>query len=55
MVGPIVISIVSVSKGKESKLSRIGVRDSKMLTRGKRKFLLDEINAIADEVKVYSL
>jgi ribonuclease HII len=55
VVGPIVISIVSVSKGKESKLSRIGVRDSKMLTRRKRKFLLDEINAIADEVKVYSI
>ncbi len=55
MVGPIIVSIVSVSKGKEGKLSRIGVRDSKMLTRRRRKFLLDEINSIADEVKVYSI
>lgn len=55
MVGPIVISIVSVSKGKEGKLSRIGVRDSKMLTRRKREFLLEEINAIAEEVCVYSI
>jgi ribonuclease HII len=54
-VGPIVVSIVSVSKGKESRLSRIGVRDSKMLTRRKRNFLLDEIHAIAEEVKVYSI
>ncbi len=55
MVGPIVISIVSVSKGKEGRLSRIGVRDSKMLTKKKRRFLLDEINAIAEEVRVYSI
>jgi len=55
VVGPIVISIVSVSKGKEGKLSRIGVRDSKMLTRRKREFLLEEINAIAEEVCVYSI
>ncbi len=54
-MGPIVVSIVSVSKGKESRLSRIGVRDSKMLTRRKRNFLLDEIHAIAEEVKVYSI
>ena len=55
MVGPIVISLVSVSKGKEPKLSRIGVRDSKMLTKRKRKFLLEEIGALAEEVKVYSI
>ena len=55
MIGPIIVSIVSVSKAKEGKLSRMGVRDSKMLTRRRRKFLLEEINAIADEVKVYSI
>jgi ribonuclease HII len=55
VVGPIVISIVSVSKGKESRLSRIGVRDSKMLTKRKRLFLTEEINAIAEEVRVYQI
>lgn len=49
------ISLVSVSKGKESRLSRIGVRDSKMLTKRKRRFLLEEIGAIAEEVKVYMI
>ncbi len=54
-MGPLVISIVSVSKGKEGRLSRIGVRDSKMLTRRKRRFLLDEINTIAEEVGIYKI
>ena len=52
-MGPIVISIVSISKGKEGRLSRIGVRDSKMLTRRKREFLLDEIKAVSEEIQVY--
>lgn len=54
-MGPLVISIVSVSKAKEAKFSRIGVRDSKMLTKRKRRFLFEEINAIAEEVKVYKI
>ncbi len=54
-MGPLVISIVSVSRGREGKLSRIGVRDSKMLTRRKRRFLLEEINAIAEEVGIYRI
>lgn len=55
VLGPIVVSIVSISKGKEAKLARIGVRDSKMLTRKRRSFLYDEIYSIADEVKVYKI
>ncbi len=47
--------MVSASKAKEAKLSRIGVRDSKMLTRRKRRFLLEEIMAVAEEVSVYKI
>lgn len=55
MIGPLVVSVVSISKGKESRLSRIGVRDSKMLTRKKREFLYDEIASIAEDVKAYKI
>lgn len=55
MIGPLVVSTVSVSKGKESKFSKIGVRDSKLLTSRKRLFLYDEIYSIAEEVKVYKI
>lgn len=54
-MGPIVIGIVSVSKGREAKLSKIGVRDSKMLTKRKKRFLFEEINAIAEEVMFYKI
>ena len=36
-------------------MSRIGVRDSKRLTRKKREFLYDEITSLAEEVKVYKI
>ena len=36
-------------------MSRIGVRDSKLLTRKKREFLYDEITSLAEEVKVYKI
>lgn len=55
MLGPLVISLVSISKGKESRLSKIGVRDSKLLTRRKREFLYDEIASLAEEVRVYKI
>ncbi len=47
--------MVSVQKGREQKLARIGVRDSKMLTRRRREFLYDEIYAVADDVRVYKI
>jgi ribonuclease HII len=47
--------VVSVQQGKEKKLARIGVRDSKMLTRKKREYLYDEIVALAENVKVYKI
>ncbi|MDE1849847.1 MAG: ribonuclease HII [Candidatus Micrarchaeota archaeon] len=53
--GPLTVSIVSISKGREAKLSKVGVRDSKLLTRRKRKFLVDEIYSVAEDVKVYKI
>lgn len=44
-----------MGKGKEKKLSDIGVRDSKMLTKRKRAFLIDEIRSISEEVKTYKI
>ena len=41
------VGLVSVKKSKEAKFSKIGVRDSKMLTPRKREFLYDEILSIA--------
>lgn len=55
VIGPLVVSVICVSKGKERKLSDIGVRDSKMLTRRKRDFLFDEIQDVCEEVKTYPI
>ena len=55
VVGPLVVSVVCVSKGKERKLAEIGVRDSKLLTRRKRDFLFDEIMDLCEEVKYYPI
>ena len=46
---------MSLSKGEEGRLARIGVRDSKLLTRKKREFLFNEIYDVADEVKFYKI
>lgn len=43
LVGPLVVAGVSVEKGSAAKLRRLGVRDSKTLTRKKREALYDEI------------
>ncbi len=55
VIGPLVVSLVCVGKGKEKKLVDIGVRDSKLLTRRKREFLFDEINGICEEIKTYAI
>lgn len=55
VIGPLVVSVVSISDAKTKKLARMGVRDSKLLTRRKREFLYDEIAAIAEDVKVYEI
>jgi ribonuclease HII len=55
VIGPLVVSVICVSKGKEKKLSDIGVRDSKLLSSKKRAFLFDEIKSISEEVKTYKI
>ena len=44
-----------MKEGRLVKLSRIGVRDSKLLSEKKREFLYGEIESLAEEVKSYSI
>ena len=52
ILGPLVISLVSVKKSAVYKFTEIGVRDSKLLPRERRFRLYKDINDIADDVKV---
>ena len=52
VVGPLVISIVSVKKSSAHMLSEIGVRDSKLLSAKRRNALYGLIEEIAHEIKV---
>ncbi len=49
------LGVISISSGKVGKLSRAGVRDSKLLTGRKRMYLYDEIYSMAEEVLTYSI
>lgn len=51
-MGPLVISLVVVSKGAEKKFVDIGVRDSKLLSRKKRESLYDMITDISQQVLI---
>jgi len=55
VLGPLVVSLVSIKEGKWKKLAEIGVRDSKLLSRKKRQFLFDDIYSIADDIRVYAI
>ncbi|MDE1850879.1 MAG: ribonuclease HII [Candidatus Micrarchaeota archaeon] len=55
VIGPLVIGVVSMTSGRAAKLSKIGVRDSKLLTPRKREFLFEEIQSLAEEVKSYPI
>ncbi|MGC8662402.1 MAG: ribonuclease HII [Candidatus Micrarchaeia archaeon] len=55
VLGPLVVSLVSIKEGKGKKLAEIGVRDSKLLSRKKRQFLFDDIYSIADDIRVYAI
>ncbi|MFP3278970.1 MAG: ribonuclease HII [Candidatus Micrarchaeota archaeon] len=55
VLGPLVVSLVSINEGKVKKLSEIGVRDSKMLSRKKREFLFDDIYSLAEDVRTYAI
>lgn len=50
--GPLVVSIVAIKKEHEQKLSEIGVRDSKMLSKARREELYAKIKKSALEVLV---
>ena len=52
ILGPLVISIVSVKDTSLHRLSEIGVRDSKLLSERKRNLLYNEIGRIASDIKV---
>jgi len=55
VLGPLVVSLVSINEGKVKKLSEIGVRDSKMLSRRRREFLFDDIYSLAEDVRTYAI
>ena len=55
VIGPLVVSMICLSKAKEKKLSAIGVRDSKLLSRKRRSFLFEEIRSISEEVRTYAI
>ena len=46
---------MSIKEGKTNKLIKIGVRDSKFLTRKKMFFLYDEIYSLAEDIKTYPI
>jgi ribonuclease HII len=52
LLGPLVISLVAAGRGAVGKFSKIGVRDSKLLSRRRREMLYEAIRDIASEVKV---
>jgi ribonuclease HII len=52
ILGPLVISLVSVKKSSIASLTDAGVRDSKMLSPKKRGKLFNEISRIATDVRV---
>ncbi len=52
ILGPLVISIVAVKSTSAHRFSKIGVRDSKILSEKRRNQLFDEIKDIAIDIKV---
>ncbi len=52
LIGPLVISLVSIKKNLEYKLSDIGVTDSKLISKKKRKILFPQIHELCSEIKV---
>ncbi len=52
LVGPLVVALVTIKKSNTHKLTDIGVRDSKLLSRRRRENLYSAIKEIAIDVKV---
>jgi len=54
-MGPLVIAGISIKKSNIKKLEDIGVRDSKALTKNKRRVLFDKILDVSEFVCIYKL
>jgi ribonuclease HII len=52
LIGPLVVALVAIKKSNTHKLTDIGVRDSKLLSRRRRENLYGTIKEIAVDVKV---
>ena len=52
LIGPLVVALVAIKKSATHRLTDIGVRDSKLLSRRRRENLYDMIKEIAVDVKV---
>ncbi|MGC8669969.1 MAG: ribonuclease HII [Candidatus Micrarchaeia archaeon] len=52
VIGPLVLGLVAIKKDHQHRLSEIGVRDSKLLSKKKRKSLYNQINKIALDIKI---
>ena len=55
VIGPLVIAGISIKKSNIKKLEDIGVRDSKALTKNKRRVLFDKILDVSEFVCIYKL
>jgi ribonuclease HII len=55
VIGPLVIAGISIKKTNIKKLEEIGVKDSKALTKIKRKLLFDKILDISEFVCIYKI
>jgi len=55
VVGPLCIGAVVIEEGREDELKRMGVKDSKKLTRKKRESLEEKIKGIAEDFAVVKI
>lgn len=52
ILGPLVVSVVSINKTLQHKLTEVGVRDSKMLSKKRREAAYKEIKKLASDIRV---
>ncbi len=52
VIGPLVVAGVKISKNKEKELIKLGVKDSKQLSPGKREVMFNKIKQIADSYEI---
>ncbi len=55
VIGPLVVGFVVLTPSQARILKKLGVKDSKQLSREKRNFLYKKIKSIAEEVKSYKI